>query len=454
MISSSSSPGGSASGPSRPRFVRPPRSRFRWVICALLFFAITINYIDRLVFGILAPELQKIFQWKNEDYTNIVFWFEVAYAIGLISVGRVLDWLGTKRGFAASLFGWSLAAGIHSIMTTIAGFSFARFLLGLTEAGGFPAAVKAASEWFPKRERALVAGIFNAGCNVGAILAPLVVPWLFLTYGWQWTFIAVALVGVIWLVFWSLLYRAPEDHPRVSAEELAYIRSDHEEEAAGGALPWRRLFAFRQTWAFIVAKFMTDSVWRWYLYLLPLFFSQAFGLNIKDFGLPFLIIYGLADIGSIGGGWLSSWLIARGVTINAARKIAMLACALCVVPVMFVTQVGNLWIAVVLVGLAAAAHQGFSANIFTTVSDMFPKRVVASVVGIGGTAGALGAMLLLEATTRVFRGSDARDASVYTPLFVIAGLAYLIATLCFHLLAPRLAPVKTSPGALGGGGAR
>lgn len=431
-----SSPSDASSPPAKPR------GHYRWTICALLFFATTINYIDRLVFGILGPELQKIFSWSNADYTGIVFWFEVAYAIGLTGVGRLLDWVGTRRGFAISITGWSIAAALHALMSTVAGFSLARFLLGLTESGVFPAGIKTTAEWFPKRERALVAGIFNAGSNVGAVTAPLLVPWLFLTYGWQWTFIITGSLGLIWLVFWLLLYHPPEKHPRLKREELDYILSDPADPETGKT-PWLGLLKFRQAWAFFVAKFFSDAVWRWFLYLLPLFFHQNFKLDIKNFGLPFITIYVMADLGSIAGGWISSRLIGKGWTVNAARKTAMLICALCVVPVMFAVHVENMWVAVVLVGLAASAHQGFSSNLFTTVSDMFPKKAVASVVGLGGTAGALGAMFLLELTRRLFESeaSAADNTQTYTILFAIASFAYLAALLAMHLLAPKLAPV-------------
>lgn len=434
------SPAESAS--STPAEPPPKPGRFRWTICALLFFATTINYIDRLVFGLLGPELQKIFNWSNADYTGIVFWFEVAYAIGLTGFGRFLDWAGTRKGFAISITGWSIAAGLHAVMSTIAGFSLARFLLGLTEAGVFPAGIKTTAEWFPKKERALVAGIFNAGSNVGAISAPLLVPWLFLTYGWQWTFIITGLLGFIWLVLWLSLYRPPEQHPRLSKAELDYILSDPPEPEMEKA-PWLGLLKFRQTWAFLMAKFFTDSVWRWFLYLLPLFFSQHFKLDIKNFGIPFIIIYLMADFGSIAGGWISSRMIARGHTINASRKTAMLLCALCVVPVALAVHVGNMWIAVILVGLAASAHQGFSSNLFTTVSDMFPKKTVATVVGLGGTAGAIGAMVLLEITRQLFNAGAAsgNQLHTYTVLFTMAAFAYLVALGFMHLLAPKLAPI-------------
>lgn len=413
----------------------PRVGRYRWAICALLFFATTINYIDRQVFGILAPEMKKLFSWSDTDYTDIVFWFEVSYAVGLLTFGRVLDAIGTRIGLAVAMVFWSLASMLHAGMASILGFSVARFLLGLGESGNFPASIKTVAEWFPKKERALATGIFNAGSNVGAIAAPLAVPWIFINWGWQWAFIATGVIGFIWLIFWLRIFRSPEEHPRLSPAELAYIRSDPEEPVE--KVPWLSLLPHRQTWAFVIAKFLTDSIWRWYLYLLPLFFSSQFKLDIKSFGPPFVLIYCLADVGSIGGGWLSSRLIARGWSVNAGRKTAMLLCALCVVPVVFVTKVQNMWVAVWLVGLAAAAHQGWSANLFTTASDMFPKRAVASMVGLGGMAGAFGAMGILKLTGYIL----ARTGD-YTMLFLIAGSAYLIALAILHTLAPRLAPAK------------
>jgi ACS family hexuronate transporter-like MFS transporter len=409
--------------------------RYRWIICALLFFATTVNYIDRQVFGILGPELQKVFGWSAKDYTDIVFWFEVAYAIGLVSAGRFLDWIGTRVGYALSLVVWSVAAMLHALMSTIGGFSFARFALGIGEAGNFPAAIKTVAEWFPRKERALATGIFNAGSNVGAILAPVAVPILFIHYGWQWAFIATGAIGFVWLIFWFAIYRTPSQHPRLKAAELEYINSDPPEPTAH--VPWRTLFKHPQTWAFVIAKFLTDSIWRWYLYLLPLFFVQTFRLDIKNFGPPFVVIYLLADVGSIAGGWLSSRLIARGHTVNFGRKITLLVCALCVIPVVFVTQLSNMWLAVLLVGLAAAAHQGWSANLFTTASDMFPRQAVGSVVGLGGMTGALGAMLILKITGYVLTQTGS-----FTVLFIIAGSAYVLALAIIHVLVPNLQPAK------------
>ncbi|OLE54672.1 MAG: hypothetical protein AUG51_07150 [Acidobacteria bacterium 13_1_20CM_3_53_8] len=411
--------------------------RYRWVICGLLFFATTINYIDRLVFSILGPELQKTFHWTDKNYTDIVFWFEVAYAIGLLSAGRLLDRIGTRLGYALSLIFWSFAAILHAFVGSITGFSFARFLLGLGESGNFPAAIKTVAEWFPKKERALATGIFNAGSNVGAIIAPLGVPWLYLNYGWQWAFIFTGTLGLLWLLFWFLIYRVPEEHPKLGRAELAYIRSDPAEPTE--KIAWLKLLPHRQTWAYVISKFLTDSIWRWYLYLLPLFFSQNFRLDIKNFGPPFLVIYVLADIGSIAGGWFSSLLIKRGHSVNFGRKVALLTCAFCVVPVAFVTQVENMWVAVLLVGLATAAHQGWSANLFTTASDMFPKQAVGSIVGLGGMAGALGAMLILKITGYVLTRTGS-----FTVLFIIAGSAYLISIAAIHLLVPRLEPARIS----------
>lgn len=282
-----------------------------------------------------------------------------------------------------------------------------------------------------EKERALATGIFNSGTNVGAVIAPIGVPWLYLMYGWQWAFIVTGGLGLLWLVFWFLIYREPEDHPKVSKSELAYILSDPGE--ATTKIPWLALIPHRQTWAYIIAKFLTDSIWRWYLYLLPLFFSRNFKLDIKSFGPPLIVIYLLADVGSVAGGWLSSSIIKRGHTVNFGRKVALLVTALCVIPVAFVTQVSSMWVAVLLVGMATAAHQGWSANLFTTASDMFPKRAVGSIVGMGGMAGALGAMLILKITGYVLSQTGS-----FTLLFVIASSAYVTSLLIIHLLVPKL----------------
>ncbi|HEX8154176.1 MAG TPA: MFS transporter [Thermoanaerobaculia bacterium] len=409
----------------------PKRGHVRWIVCALLLFATTINYIDRQVLGILAPTLQKEIGWSEVQYGYIVTAFQAAYAIGLLVVGRLLDVIGTKLGFAAAIVFWSLAAMAHALAKTPFGFGAARFGLGLGEAGNFPAAIKTVAEWFPKRERAFATGLFNSGSNVGAIIAPAIVPWIALTWSWQVAFVITGLIGFLWLALWLVLYEAPERHKRVTAGELAYIRSDPQE--ATTPIPWLHLVGKRQTWAFALGKFLTDPVWWFYLYWIPKFFNEKFGLTLSKLGPPLIVIYVVADVGSIGGGWLSSSLIKRGWSINRARKTAMLICALAVVPIVFAARVSNVWSAVALISLAAAAHQGWSANIFTIASDMFPRRAVGSVVGFGGMAGAIGGMFIATATGYLlqFTGS-------YHAVFVVAGTAYLVALAIIHSLAPRL----------------
>jgi ACS family hexuronate transporter-like MFS transporter len=409
--------------------------RYRWVICTLLFFAATINYIDRQVIGILKPTLQAEIRFSEVEYSWIVFYFQCAYAIGLLGVGWVMDKIGTRKGFSLAVIVWSLAAMAHAMARSVAGFSIARFALGLGEAGNFPASIKTVAEWFPKKERALATGIFNAGTNVGALATPLLVPIITIAWGWQWAFIITGAVGFVWVVFWLLLYRKPEEHPRLSKAELAYIQSDPPDPA--GKTPWARLLPHRQTWAFAIGKFLTDPIWWVYLFWLPDFLNKKHGLNLKDFGLPLATIYIIADVGSIGGGWLSSTLIKRGYSVNAGRKIAMLVCALAVVPIVFAAQTTSLWTAVILIGIAAAAHQGWSANIFTLTSDMFPRSAVGSVVGIGGMAGSVGGMLIALVV-----GAILERTGSYVPIFIIAASAYLFALLVIHLLAPRLEPAN------------
>jgi MFS transporter, ACS family, hexuronate transporter len=437
--------------------VQSRRGYYRWVVCAMLFIATTINYIDRQVVAILKPSvLQPQFGWSERDYAAIVFTFQLAYAIGLLIAGRVMDRLGTRLGYAIAIVLWSVAAIAHAagnwfpwlriptlnldyetglsvvlLGGAAAGFALARFALGLGEAGNFPAAIKTIAEWFPRRERALATGIFNSGTNVGAIVTPLVVPWIALAWGWQWAFILTGLTGFLWLFWWLAAYRQPEEQPRVSAAELAYIRSDPPESVT--PIPWAQLLPHKQTWAFAIGKFMTDPIWWLYLFWIPDFLHRNHGLNLTAIGLPIVVIYLIADVGSIGGGWLSSAFIKRGWSVNAARKTAMLVCALCVVPIVFASRVNSLWGAVLLVGLAAAAHQGWSANIFTLTSDMFPRRAVGSVVGIGGMAGAVGGMLI-----SLVVGAILDTTGSYFLIFLIAGSAYLLALAIIHLLCPRL----------------
>jgi ACS family hexuronate transporter-like MFS transporter len=430
-----------------PGSFRPPAPRFRWVICGLLFGATTINYVDRALFGVLAPELKKIFGWSSGDVADILLWFEVAYAVGLAFAGRFLDRIGTKLGLAVSFATWCLASMLHAGMATVLGFKFARFLLGITESGAFPGVTKAAAEWFPRRERALVAGFFNSGSNVGSMLVPTIAPFLFLTFDWRWTFIIIGGVGFVWLIAWLALYQSPAAHPRVSAAELALITSDPP-DAITDLMPMAQIMGSRQAWAFIMGKFFTDMIFRWNINLLPLFFADHFGLDIKKVGPPFFIIYLTAGFGSIGGGWLSSHFLRRGWSLNAARKTAMLLCVIAVLPIMLTTAITDKWVAVFIFSLMMAAHQGWSSNLYTSISDMFPKNAVGAVAGIGGTAGAIGAISLLYLTANLFNAQKAAGADVdhvYTVIFVIAGLAYLAALACFHFLVPRLEPVRNRP---------
>jgi MFS transporter, ACS family, hexuronate transporter len=406
---------------------------YRWGICALLFFAATINYIDRQVIGILKPTLQTEIGWTEIEYSWIVFAFQAAYAIGLLVVGGLMDWLGNRKGFSLAIIFWSIAAMGHALASTVMGFAAARFFLGLGEAGNFPASIKTVAEWFPKRERAFATGIFNSGTNIGALVTPIVVPIIAENWGWRWAFILTGAIGFIWLIFWWTLYRKPTEHAKLSAAELAHIQSDPPDPAV--KIPWLSLLPHRQTWAFALGKFLTDPVWWVYLFWLPDFLNKKHGLSLKEFGPPLVAIYLIADIGSIGGGWISSALIKRGWSVNAGRKTAMLICALCVVPIVFASQTSNLWVAVILIGIAAAAHQGWSANIFTLVSDTFPRQAVGSVVGIGGMAGAVGGMLIARLVGEILERTGS-----YVPIFIIAGSAYLFALLIIHLLAPKLEP--------------
>jgi ACS family hexuronate transporter-like MFS transporter len=432
----------------------PRRGRYRWMICGLLFLATTINYIDRQVIGILKPMLQTTFGWSEIDYGDLVFAFQLAYAIGFLFAGRVMDRFGTKKGYALALTVWSIAAVATARATafgppvaallavfglkysaSVAGFLAARFMLGLGESGNFPASIKTVAEWFPRSERALATGIFNAGTNVGAIITPAIVPFVAVRYGWEWAFLGTGAIGFAWLLVWWAMYERPDRHPRVSASELAHIRSDPPDQAA--AIPWAALLAHRQAWAFAVAKAMTDPIWWLYLFWMPDFFSRNYGLSLLELGPPIIVIYLVADIGSVGGGWLSSSLIRRGWSVNAARKTAMLVCAVAVVPIIAASGIRSMWGAVALISLAAAAHQGWSANVFTLTSDMFPRHAVGSVVGIGGTAGAVGGMAIAKITGYILQTTGS-----YLPVFIIAGTTYLVTLGIVHLLVPRLEPAR------------
>jgi MFS transporter, ACS family, hexuronate transporter len=405
--------------------------RVRWVIVALLFAATAINYVDRQMIGLLKPTLQDEFGWTETTYADIVFYFQLAYAVGYIVFGNVVDRIGARFGYAVAFVIWTGAHMLHGAASSVAGFAGVRALLGIGESGNFPAGIKAVTEWFPKKERALATGIFNAGANVGAIVTPLIVPALTLAYGWRAAFVITGAVSLVWLVAWLAVYRRPRESKRLSAAELAYIESDPVDPAA--KVPWMRLLGRKETWAFAVGKFLTDPVWWMFLFWLPDFLVKRHGLDLKTFGPPLVVIYVVSDIGSIVGGWFSSRLIHRGWSINAARKTTMLICALCVTPVFFAQWVDNLWIAVAIISLATAAHQAWSANLYTLPSDMFPRKAVGSVIGIGGTAGAIGGMIF-----SLYIGQVLERVGSYQLIFVVAGSVYLIALGIIHLLSPRL----------------
>ncbi|MEP6917761.1 MAG: MFS transporter [Acidobacteriota bacterium] len=406
----------------------------RWVILGLVFLGTTLNYLDRLVMGILAPDLQARYSISNVEYGYIQSAFALSYAFGQLAAGGLLDRFGTRVGYAVALAAWSVSSMLHAFAHGPLSFGAVRALLGVSESPAFPAATKTLAEWFPQRERAFAFGFVNAGTNMGAILAPAVVPWLAANYGWQWAFIGTGLIGFLWLGLWIPLYRRPHEHPRVSPAELALINSDSPEPVT--QVPWVTLLGYRQAWAFAVGKFLTDSMWWFYMTWLPKFLHDRHGLDLLHIGVPLIVIYVMADIGSIAGGWLSSLMIGRGISVNRARKTALLLCAVGVMPIMFAQSVTGLWPAVLILGLATASHQGFSTNLYTLVSDMFPKRAVGSVAGMGGTCGYFGASLFQIVVGYLVVGSHPN----YAVPFICASVAYLIALGAIHLLAPRLAP--------------
>ncbi len=409
----------------------PVAGRIRWTVAALLFAATTINYLDRQVLGVLKPTLTTELHWSETDYADIVFWFQAAYAIGLLGFGRVIDRIGTRRGYAVAIGIWSVAAMLHAGVRSAVGFAVVRFTLGLGEAGNFPAGIKTIAEWFPKRERALAAGLMNAGSNVGAVITPLLVPILVLSFGWRSAFVVTGAIGFVWLAAWLAIYRVPRANKYLGAAELALIESDPPEPKV--AVRWRDLFRLRATSAFVIAKFLTDPIWYLFLFWLPDFFAKTYGLDLKSFGPPLVVVYVLADVGSIGGGWLSAALIKRGFSVNDGRKLALLASAILVTPVAFASVASSLWLAVGILGLAAAAHQGWSANLYAVVTDTVPKSAVASVIGIGSAAGAVGGMIMAKSV-----GAILERLGTYQPIFIWASSIYLVALLIVHLLLPRL----------------
>ncbi|WP_114951388.1 MFS transporter [Sphingosinicella terrae] len=409
--------------------------RVRWGICALLFFATTINYIDRQMISVLKPTLQAEYGWSETTYANIVFSFQAAYAIGYFIFGHLMDRLGARFGYSLAAVIWGIAAMAHAGARGALDFMIARFALGLGESGNFPAGVKAVSEWFPARERALAIGIFNAGANIGAILTPLIAPILVLAFGWRAAFLFTGAIVFVWVAIWWTVYRRPREKKNLSVAELAWIESDPADPP--GKVPWLSLLRHRQTWAYAVGKFMIDPIWWFFLFWLPSFFQTEHGLNLMTFGPPLVAIYIISDVGSVFGGWLSSALMKRGWSANAGRKTAMLVCALMVPPVILAPGIDSLWGAVLLIGLATAAHQGFSANLYTLPSDLFPRKAVGAIIGIGGTLGAVGGMFMAK-----FTGWVLDSTGSYMPMFIVAGSTYLLALLVIHLLVPKLEPAK------------
>ena len=411
----------------------------RWLICGLLFFAATVNYMDRQVIALLKPTLQIQFGWTEVGYSNIVLTFQFAYGAGLLFIGKLIDRLGTRKGFSLAVFVWSTAAMAHAAAGSVFQFAVARFSLGLGEAGSFPASVKAVAEWFPKRERALTTGLFNSGSNIGALVTPIAVAWIVGHYGWRMAFIATGALGFVWILCWLSVYHRPEQDTKVSAAELAYIQSDPQDQKTipETTVSWKTLLSLRQAWAVAFGKFFTDPIWWVYLFWMPDFLSRRFGLNLSGMRLPLFVIYSGATVGSIGGGWLSSSLLKRGWTLNASRKTALLVCALAVTPIVIAARTTDAWLAVFLIAIAAGAHQGWSANIYTLASDMFPRTAVASVVGFATMAGSISGMFASKAVGYILQHTGS-----YVPVFVIAGLAYLVALGFVQVMSPRLKPAQ------------
>jgi ACS family hexuronate transporter-like MFS transporter len=405
--------------------------RFRWVIVALIFAAMVINYVDRQTIGLLKGNLTKEFGWSEGSYADIVFWFQASYAVSYLVFGRIVDRIGARWGFGVAFFIWQIAHLLHAGARSVNGFIAARLLLGVGEGGAFPSSVKAVAQWFPKKERAFATGLFNAGTNIGAIVTPLIIPAITLMWGWRGAFVVTGLAGLIWLPIWLLVYRAPEKHPSVTAEELAYIRSDPPDTVT--KVSWGQALSKRETWAFALGKFLIDPVWWMFLFWLPDFLGKRHGLDLTSFGPPLVAIYLLSDVGSVAGGWLSSRFIKMGWSINRARKTTLLICALCATPVAFAANLDSLWAAVAIIGLATAAHQAFSANLYTLPGDVFPRSAVGTVLGVGGMLGAVGGMAMAK-----YAGWVLDKIGTYTPIFVVAASAYLIALLVIHLLMPRM----------------
>lgn len=413
-------------------------TRYRWVIVALLFTAMVINYIDRQTLGLMKADLSEEFSWSEQDYADAIFWFQAAYAASYLVWGRIMDRIGVRWGLGIAFGIWQIAHIAHAGMRSLTGFIIARAALGVGEGGGFPGSIKAVAEWFPKKERAFATGLFNAGTNIGAIVTPLVVPAIVLAWGWQAAFIVTGIGGLVWLPIWFLLYRRPQESKRVSAAELEHITQDPEEPEE--KVDWRLILRRRETWAFAIGKFLTDPIWWMFLFWLPDFLGKQHGLDLKTFGPPLIVIYLISDVGSVSGGWLSGKFMNRGWSINRSRKTTMFLCGLLALPMVFAGQLSNLWVAVAIIGIATAAHQGFSANLYTLPSDVFPRGAVGTVVGLGGMLGGIGGMLMAK-----YAGYVLDRVGNYTPIFMVCAFAYLIALAVIHLLMPRMDRITLEP---------
>lgn len=416
--------------------IAKPASNVRWVVLTLLFLAMVINYVDRQTLAFLKPTLQGEFAWSETNYADIIFWFQATYAASYLIFGRLVDRVGSRWGFAIAFGIWQLAYIVHGWASGLGGFIAARMGLGVGEGGAFPGAIKAVAEWFPKRERAFANGLFNAGTNIGAVVTPLLIPMIVLSMGgWREAFFIVGAAGLIWLPIWIIMYRRPREKAGVSESELAWIEQDPADPPV--RISWLQLLRYRETWAYALGKFLIDPIWWMFLFWLPDFLGKRYGLDLKTFGPPVVAIYLLSDVGSVSGGWLSSQFMKMGWSINRARKTTMLICAICALPVAFAANASSLWVAVAIIGLATAAHQGFSATLYTLPADVFPRAAVGSVVGIGGMIGGVGGMVFSKYT-----GAVLDQLGTYTPIFIVAASAYTLALIAVHLLTPRMEPVK------------
>jgi ACS family hexuronate transporter-like MFS transporter len=419
---------------------------YRWTVCSLLFFATTINYLDRQVVGLLKPVLEQELGWTEIDYSHIVMAFTASYAIGLLLFGRIIDKIGSKLGYTISITVWSIAAMLHALVKTTFGFGVARSLLGLGESGNFPAAIKTVTEWFPKKERALATGIFDSGSNIGACVAPILIPWILGMYGWHEAFLITGAIGFLWLIAWRFFYEVPAKHKKISKEELDYINSDQEagiETDKAENVSWIKLFSLKQTWAFIVGKFFTDPIWYFFLFWLPSYFSSTFHLDLKKPSLPLVIVYTATTVGAIGGGYLSSYLIKKGWLVYRSRKLVLLLSAFCVLPIIAARYTTDMWMVIALISLAVAGNAAWSANIYTIVSDMLPKKAVSSVIGIGGMAGAIGGVIFpvfIGFILDYYKGIHNIIAG-YNIIFLVCSVSFLLAWLLIHLLTPKMKPV-------------